>query len=413
MKKTYVFIGLFSIIFAHSKETVYVTILVHGTTRPYVNIQNFRSIADQECVENSPYATINNFVRDKCFSSKTQPLQELGLKKINLKDRSKGNGSGAFANTLDYMTKKVDPEAKHIYFTFGWSGLLSSKSRLKSAYQLCRAIRKIQREARIQNKKVYFRLIGYSHGGTVILNLAKIRRARKITINEMITYGMPVQKDTDYLVNSNIFKRIYHFYSPSDYVQALDLVSSEYFFCHRTFQSRKDFKVPKKLIQIKIHVTHNQMADCACNNKKCGHKKVIYKQFNRNPGHSELWNFGWASKGYRKNFPMNPFPVAVFSPIFINKINETGSRYNHFIIDVKPKQDKIEVMENGSRNKKVCNYTFLPESELNTLKEDLYRHYKPEDDLEKEKSELYKQAVAHANRIHNPCGSKEEMCQCI
>lgn len=402
----------FTAALSKEKETVYVTILIHGTTRPYVNLQNFRSIANSEEVENSPYATINNFVREKCLFSKTQPLQALGLQKIDLKKRFKGDASGAFATAMDHMNKKLNPNQKNIYFTFGWSGLLSTKARIKSAHKLCRALRKINREAKIKNKKVFIRLIAYSHGGTVALNLAKIRRAKKVKIDELIMFGMPVQKDTDYLINSEIFKKIYHFYSPSDRIQGLDLISSEYFFCHKTFIPRKDFKLPKKLTQVKVHVTHNQITDCLCNFKKCPHKKIVYKQFNRNPGHSELWNFGWASRGYRKNFPMHPFPVAVFAPLYIDAINEHNSQFKHLIIDVKPKQDKLVIMDNGGRSKTVKLKTFLPIEELECLKNELYECYKPDEDLEKERLAIFKEAIEYANRKHNPCGSGENMCEC-
>lgn len=387
------------------KEEIGINIFIHGTTRPYVNFQNLAAIWKQDGIESSPYATINNYFREQKLSRKTQPLQDLGLKKIDLKKIIRGNASGAFANIFDQMIKKYNPNQKNVYFTYGWSGLLSHKERTNAAQKLCKALRRIKREANIMNKKLYIRIVCFSHGGTVALKLAKIKDCKKLAINELILYGMPVQKDTDYLIRSPKFKQIYHFYSPSDYVQGLDLLSTKYFFCHKTFQPRRGFKLPKKLIQIKVKTINSILTTCSCRlkNRACPHRKIPKNQHLRNPGHSELWNFGWTPNGYRYNFPLYPFPVAVFSPVLIQKIKESNTPSRHLTINIKPKQNLIEMRPFERKNRRNYLMSFISPKELLLMKKITLKYYKPNEDLKEEKNEVFREAIKYSSMMHNKC----------
>ena len=55
--------------------------------------------------------------------------------------------------------------------------------------------------------------------------------------------GTPIQVETDYLINSPIFKKIYNFYSRADQVQMLDFFSFKRFFSRKKFTKRYNFNI--------------------------------------------------------------------------------------------------------------------------------------------------------------------------
>ena len=99
-----------------------------------------------------------------------------------------------------------------------------------------------------QGIDVNVRIIGYSHGGNVLLNMALARQRNPflspLTVHELVLLGMPVQQETDYLINDPLFEKIIHIYSRGDRIQKLD-----FFSCHRFF-SRRLFKKKRILISL-------------------------------------------------------------------------------------------------------------------------------------------------------------------
>lgn len=248
-------------------------------------------------------------MRNDHFFYQAQPIQDLGLHNVDLHDLAPGKAANLSAAVHEKLNKKVRPHAPEgIYYTFGWSGLLSVGTRRKAAEQLYDELLAVVKNYEI---KPIIRIIGYSHGGNVGLYLSEIEFTKKqnLYVDELILIGTPIQKDTDYLVNSPMFGHIYNIYSTGDLVQTVDFLSSaRHSLGRHTFQSRRGFCIPKNLTQIRVRVIgstqHRRQRGKLC------------EMFN--PGHTELWFYGWAQEWYRKTFPLNPLSIANFIPLLIN-----------------------------------------------------------------------------------------------
>jgi hypothetical protein len=201
------------------------------------------------------------------------------------------------------------------------------------------------------------RVMGYSHGGYIALNLGAVFNNLNPAnptwfVDELILLGVPVISDTDFLVNSNLFKKIYHFYSPGDRVQVVDCLATNRFFSHRIFSSRYGFFLPKKLTQIQFRCKRIARTTFAKNGCKHHTKHYPPKMLrNADPGHTELWSFGWSS-GYRSYLPLYPFPAGVYLSYIINALQQQGPFENHIIIDIHPFQNCMKI-SNVDLTKKV------------------------------------------------------------
>lgn len=110
------------------------------------------------------------------------------------------------------------------FYCFGWSGRLDFGAREKAAdllyKELTLLIDRYQKEHNITPK---VRIITHSHGGNVVLNLARIvPKDTPLSIDELILLACPVQDQTASLINSPIFKKIFCIYSQLDIFQILD-----------------------------------------------------------------------------------------------------------------------------------------------------------------------------------------------
>lgn len=136
------------------------------------------------------------------------------------------------------------------FYFFGWNGALNSTERKNSAEDLYKAILKLKEK----HKDIPITIITHSHGGNVALNLANISKEKNdnnFYIDRLILLGCPVQDETEDLINSSVFKKIYNFYSPGDLIQVLDPQGYNKKNC-KTFFSRRLFKPSSKLYQIKV-----------------------------------------------------------------------------------------------------------------------------------------------------------------
>ncbi len=376
------------------KET-WIVVFVHGimSIQPHVNAANFiRFITDD--VQQTTYSKTVELMRNDPIFYKNQAMQGFGLQKIDTHDRTPGNGASALANVLNkvteqcYPTKKVDAH----YYTFGWSGLLSVKQRYADAKQLFIALEKEAAGFRARGINPKVKVIGYSHGGNVVLNLGAVAEEfpnSNLSIDEAIFWGMPVQKETDACINSPVFKKIYHFYSSSDRVQKLDCFSFKRFFSRRIFKNRGHRVVlPKKLVQIQIKLTRNAV-----------HTRKNKKQFEHtydftdgavvsgkshllrdsSPGHAELWFFGWSPVHYRPTFALAPLPAIALVPFFmyiLESIEPYTQPENPIIIDVRPEHG-LALIKNVKRKKFYSVVNFVQPDKFKELQE-LALMFKPE-----------------------------------
>jgi len=110
------------------------------------------------------------------------------------------------------------------FYSFGWSGKLSSIARKKEANKLYFEILKLVEEVKSKKLIPKITLITHSHGGNVVLNLAKISEENHCNyyIENLVLLACPVQEETKHFIKSKFFNKIFNIYSSGDLLQILD-----------------------------------------------------------------------------------------------------------------------------------------------------------------------------------------------
>jgi hypothetical protein len=367
-------------------STAWMTVFVHGimSIKPHLTSANFfRFMSDR--VENTVYSKTVRLMREDLFFRKAQAMQGFGLEKIDVNVQNDSFGASAAAHTFEAVWQLMNNgnNIKNYYYTFGWSALLSHKSRYKEAILFYKDLQAEVTRLKKLHDEVKVRLIGYSHGGNVCLNLAKVKTDEDVdpslSVDELILIGLPVQRNTDYLVTDSLFKKIYHIYSRHDRIQKLDFFSPKQFFSSRVFTKRKDFVLPDNLIQIQLKLTRNTFFSRKTRFNPYGFDKpsMIYGGFhflrNVSPGHLELWFFGWNSAHYRKTLPIYPLPAVVFTPAIIRAVDSftKGGLFfeDPIVVDIRPQHEVMLVKSQGAEQH-VSVVHFLPQERLNVLKDE-------------------------------------------
>jgi hypothetical protein len=406
-------------VYPTKQPETWVNVFTHGimSIKPHLTVPNFiRFMCDD--VHNCVYARTVELMRQDPIFYKNQAMQGLGLQPIS-PEVAKGNASGAMAMVFDTMSNFANKGAPitNYYYTFGWTGLMSPTQRYKDARNLY--VELTQELKRLNAQGIYpkVRLIGYSHGGNVLLNLARVRQNNPdlppLTVNELVLLGMPVQSETDYLINDPIFEIIYHIYSRGDRIQKLDFFSCHRFFSRRIFKPRTGFVLPEKLIQIQLACTRNvrwyqerhRKPACQYNFKYDAVVSGKSRFFRTaSPGHSELWFFGWTPSHYRKHFPLSPLPAASLVPIIIREarnFTEKSWYEKPTLIDIRPEHEIMIVGNQKARNILYVS-KFLSQEELAELKAKVWQ-YEPENFTLARYDGAIKSAFKQADREYREC----------
>ena len=313
----------FSIV-AQSDE--WVTILIHGTVGFQANA-SLKTISQikKDQIEGSEYERNVLAIREHSFLFALQPMQKLGLHPVK---KTKGFLEAAYAFSVLYeeVQQLCGIKEKNRFYTFGWTGLISKKRRYCEARLLYTELRKLGRS----KKKI--RIIGYSHGATLLLQLADVREQEfpedTFSLDEIFLVGLPVQSQATEQIYSPLFKKIYNIYSRGDKVQRLDIFTSDTFLTHRTFKG----SLPESLTQIELRITAALRKNpCYCLPPNM--RGII----NQSPGHIELWFFGWTTSYYRKNLNIYPLPAALFIPYLVCTAQKEKSA--HLQIDIRPERE--------------------------------------------------------------------------
>ena len=370
-----------------NKETdneTWITIFVHGimSIKPLLTFHNvMRFLRDD--VHNTMYSKTVEYLRLDPYFYLNQAMQEFGLKKIDLTDLQPGCATNAIALIYDKVTKLVSPTTTNHYYTFGWSGLLSPTSRYHEAIKLLQALTK-ELQDHYWNQGIFpkIRLIGYSHGGNVCLNIAAAKQntdpQSAISIDELILIGVPIQTETDYLSNDPIFKRIYHFFSQADRIQRIDFFSFNRIFSRRYFRNSNNFRVPKKLMQIDMKFMRStktarsskkRLKACVNFNNPAiisGKSRLLR---DCSPGHLEFWFFGWSPKYYRPNFSMYPLPAFTAIPYILHHIKQVQNNLitpHPVIVDMRPEFETM-IIKQRKKNTFTKVFSFISRKDLDEL----------------------------------------------
>jgi hypothetical protein len=369
-----------------SNKNVWITIFVHGivSLKYHLTLKNI-ILFKRDDIADSTYARAVELIRRDNYFSQFSPQQELGLKKIAMNNEEKGSSATAFALIYDQIEEWATGNCpNNIYYTFGWSGLLSPRMRSYEAEIFYKQLSDELKDYWSRNIFPKVRIIGYSHGGNLSLataRYAQIEENNSYCIDELILIGVPIISETDYLVTTSYFGKIWHIYSMADRVQTLDLSSSDKYWSRRTFENRHDFKVPSNLVQIEVkakRVTKNLYQQIFCEHKTDLLPCISFINNNlrtASPGHTELWSFGWSNSGVRASFPLHPIPLAGFIPWFIYRIDPdiVGKKVS---IEIETHTESLLVKNRCSGVER--NIPFLSYDQLMNIK-DLARSFTPPD----------------------------------
>lgn len=404
----------------------WITVFVHGimSVAPHLNLHNFALLMADDIVD-TIYARTVNLMRQDPFFYINQAMQGFGIKQLDPNDIKEGKASNAIARMYDDITHLVTPEqVNNYYYTYGWSGLLSISQRCQEAEGLLIAINQLVEKFKIVGINPKVRVIGYSHGGNVSLNIACIHKEKYPTmdfsVDELILIGTPVQVETDYLINSPIFKEIYHIYSTVDRIQQIDFFSSNRFFSDRIFKTRRNLKLPDKLTQVNMKISRlrstsydKQMQFVRARDfntlSNISGQRRLWRD--ASPGHIELWFLGWIPGKYRPHFPLNPLPALITVPFIISEIKKVKGTLKPYpvIIDMRPELE-VALIKQRKRNHFVKVVPFIPNTTLEKLKT-YASAVKPQE----YGSALYKQHIADAlKEAHKQFGiqKKENHATC-
>jgi len=358
-----------------TKTETWNVVFVHGiiSAAPVLSIKTMRRIKDDN-INNTLYEKYVNIVRNNSFFRKNQPMQEIGLKRINKTRKDANDGGPALASIFDKQIGWLNPNKKinTNYYTNGWQGFLSNKRRYKDGIKFIKDIHKENAKYLAKGIKPKWILLGFSHGASVCINMALARRRLKFKpnfiIEKLVLLGTPIQRYTDYLIGDPLFKKVYSLYSLYDRVQILDFSSPGKLLSNRRFRARKSLKLPHSLVQARIQLLRKTKKGKRKNGFTARHAKSVK---NCSPGHCEWWFFGWTNKFYRKNFAIKPLSIVAITPSIINAIDSVDLKKvysrktgNHLRVSIRPYDEIIKI----KRKKYIKTHPFLTEAQLTELK---------------------------------------------
>lgn len=373
---------------SEQKQDIWITVFLHGSfsLRPHLNVKNIIKML-HDIIEETVYYRSTEINRRDPFFYKNQAMGEIGLHKIDIKKPTPVLAAPTVAQAFENISQQAGYPSSNHYYTFGWSGLVSNKLRYIEANFLYRELSKLIKQFKAQGIHPKLRIIGYSHGGNIGLQLGALHQTKskdeQIFIDEFHLLGTPIQVETDYLINSPVFKKVYNWYSRADGVQSLDFFSFKRWFSHKKFLKRKNFTIPDKLTQLRIKVTgyepKNMKQTLDRKPESKSELKKYFKEINYDPGHFELWFMGWTILTYRPGFPTNPLPIMVMIPLVTKYLNEDPNHPKDLIVDFKPQLEKVEIYpyRKKYRKKYFVEKPLLSLSHLEALKAYALQ-YKPE-----------------------------------
>ncbi len=365
----------------------WLTVFVHGTFGCLLGLLSLPAVINDD-VGSSLYKVLVSAQRKDPSNYLDQAILQRGLVKIQpTYDLRVTNGqrlsafplARAFQDFAEYGKKN---KSHTTFYTFGWNGLLSQKQRRIESVRFYNAlVEEIERYRKVgKNPKV--RLVAHSHGGNLCLNLAaindllslssyqdvahvtsdaatndallamfdyikklsskedvahakKLKRLDhvptcKLTIDELVLLGTPVQVETEPFFFSPAIKKIYHFYSDEDAVQPLDFVSTK----------GKSMRKIKRIVDAmpKIQVFPELMQSRIVINRQMNHKIKKQKKHHKKRNcceyavtHRDLWGVAWR----KSDNPLAPLPIFVLTPLLIDVLNAQASLCHDADINIK------------------------------------------------------------------------------
>jgi hypothetical protein len=286
------------------------TVFVHGSFGSLIGFVNPGDVMNDK-ISGTLYRQINKGMRDDDFFYRDQPILQRGLVHVEptFNIQSIGNKKyGAYPIIKAYeIINNIAQQNNEItlFYTFGWSGLISQNSRRFEAIRLYNALSEEVKKLNDQGIYPKIRLLTHSHGGNLCLNLAAVSRVleakswneqqqfssdedenesiqkmlvlfkglgtqdsahnkkgqkvydyvplhKQLVIDELVMFGTPIQPETESFCYAPCFKKVFNFYSEEDLVQKSDWVSSKKGLSSQRVQKKPPTTTHAQLYQVKI-----------------------------------------------------------------------------------------------------------------------------------------------------------------
>ncbi|AXK60526.1 hypothetical protein [Candidatus Chromulinivorax destructor] len=146
------------------------------------------------------------------------------------------------------------------FYVFGWkSEHVNDYTRNNSARDLVDQLYKVVTDYYTEHQVIpKVRLLGYSHGGNVVLNMANHLPYYPDIEMEVWLFGTPVQQVNHNQVYTHCFKKIYSVYSKKDWIQVVDPQGIKN--KNANFWSGRTFEENAPCIQVEILVNGKGIA---------------------------------------------------------------------------------------------------------------------------------------------------------
>lgn len=384
-----------------AEEDYWITIYIHGSfsVEPHISIKNAINVL-RDKIEDSVYYRSIEICRHDTYFFRNQAMLAFGLQKVDFQDPNTQEAARIISRIFEKVAQDAGTHSCQEYYTFGWSGLVSNKLRYLESGLLYNKVQEKVRQLKADGLNPKVRIIGYSHGGNIALLLGahhlSTEEEKKISVDELFLFGTPIQTETDYLVNSPLFKKVYNVYSMRDNIQVIDFLSYKRFFSARRFKSRRGFQLPDKLTQIRLRVneyvpfTSTNFCAIPKDEKTLLHN---YRELNFDPGHYEQYLMGWTALYYRQDFPLNPLPVITMIPYLTKYLDSIKDLSNDVVIQIRPCNETMAIYNYNQprtrRNKHKTIVPFMKQETLSALKKESLAYEPLDDNLEDYNRRMY------------------------
>lgn len=284
------------------------TVFIHGTLHQSIRHEKIYTYAC-DLVLNQGLVTIDLETWQKNALHEAQPHAAFHI--IN----------GFDACYSSHALAQGDTTAKRIYYTFGWSGELSSEARKRAAHELYDCLQEEYERLRKEDPHVEIELYGHSHGNQLIFYLAAVRDMypeHAWQIDLAVLSAAPLHYEMARHVAHPLFKAIINIYSEGDMIQTLDFISVPPGGCRRAFHA-----IPE--LQPYLRSCTKCIADICIG---------AYNHYNFF-GHGSFFTLDrytphpTISRNLRQNYrkliaQLNPLPLVAFYPLIIAHTRNSG-----------------------------------------------------------------------------------------
>lgn len=422
-----------------AQEEAWMTVFVHGTFGSLMSLLSAKKVLDDD-LKDSRYRMVNKKMRKDPYFFKDQFILNRGLVAIPTTldvNLSTSDRFAAFPLSQAYETIAQHATAgkeKNLFYTFGWSGLMSQQRRRSEAIRFYNSLAEEQERLSKEGLKVNIRIIAHSHGGNLSLNLggiAKILNAssykpeqafspiyeeheslkemfllinqlptqenafskkgqklfdylptnKNLVVDELILLGTPIQPETEYFALSNIFKKIYNFYSSEDIIQQIDWFTTKQYYSNQRFHTSIINKAAKKITQVKIMCDRQSTEQPQTEGKKSSWLEALSSIFTRktkDPTHKELWFITWKPADNDPNtFFLSPLPAVVLMPMLLNVLGKKPT-LTDVDINISKKNNLLHIVLHRHQQTFSESSICMPMSLIEAIKEE-FKKWEPPD----------------------------------